>query len=188
MAPAGDFTENPAAMSRSFYTSNIVPQNPDNNRGIWVRLEKNVRGWAKQKGEVYVVTGPIFYNNKPYKPRNWISLTNKKENYVIDEYNDDDLVDPQTGLKNKELKKLAAQNGIAIPTHLYKIVYDPRAKQGIAFVVPNKSLPPQSLAQYATTIAEVEKLTYIRFFPQLPLEEQAKLKTQVDARQWLLGI
>ena len=65
MAPAEDFRESPSQMSESFFLSNMVPQNPDNNRGIWAYLEKNVRGWAKQRGDVYVITGPVFYGGKP---------------------------------------------------------------------------------------------------------------------------
>lgn len=62
LAPAADMTWNETAMQESFYFSNISPQLPQFNRGIWKELEEHVRGWAKQYDSVYVVTGPIFKN------------------------------------------------------------------------------------------------------------------------------
>ena len=47
MAPAEDFRKFPEQMDESFYLSNMVPQNSNNNRGIWAALEKNVRYWAQ---------------------------------------------------------------------------------------------------------------------------------------------
>ena len=45
LAPAHDFSFNKDAMSESFYMSNMSPQNPSFNRGIWGNLEKLVRSW-----------------------------------------------------------------------------------------------------------------------------------------------
>lgn len=60
MAPAADFTSNAAAMEESFYLSNMVPQNNAMNSGIWASLESATRSCAKELGEVYVLTGPVF--------------------------------------------------------------------------------------------------------------------------------
>lgn len=60
LAPAGDFRSNPAGMVDSFTLSNIVPQAPENNRGIWASLEGSVREMAARRGELYVVTGPVY--------------------------------------------------------------------------------------------------------------------------------
>ena len=40
--------------------SNISPQIPGCNRGIWKRLEKQVRMWAIKEQKLCVITGPIF--------------------------------------------------------------------------------------------------------------------------------
>jgi len=42
--------------------SNMSPQDPSFNRGIWETLESRVRSWAMEKNGVYVVTGPILKN------------------------------------------------------------------------------------------------------------------------------
>ena len=51
------------AMSETFYMSNMSPQVPMFNRGIWKELEEHVRNRAR-KEKLYVVTGPIFKSNK----------------------------------------------------------------------------------------------------------------------------
>ena len=59
LAPAHDFSFNKDAMSESFYMSNMSPQNPSFNRGIWGNLESLVRSWGTNSS-IYVVTGPIL--------------------------------------------------------------------------------------------------------------------------------
>jgi len=60
MNPAQDNTTNDAIMSESFLMSNMVPQNPNNNRGIWRALETQVRLWVTQGKDLYVITGPVY--------------------------------------------------------------------------------------------------------------------------------
>jgi endonuclease G len=43
-----------------FSLANMVPQIPENNRGPWGGIESAVRMMAKSKGNLYVVTGPIY--------------------------------------------------------------------------------------------------------------------------------
>jgi len=65
LAPAADFSYDEFALSQSFYMSNMSPQDPSFNRGIWKKLEEQVRNWAKKDKQIYVVTGPVL--NKKYK-------------------------------------------------------------------------------------------------------------------------
>ena len=64
LCPAADMDFNPVAMEESFFMSNISPQAPEFNRGIWKDLETEVRNWAKKEKKIYVVTGPVFRDNK----------------------------------------------------------------------------------------------------------------------------
>ena len=61
LAPAADFKFSKSAMSDTFLLSNMSPQIHSYNAGIWADLESLVRNIAKKEGDVYVVTGPIFY-------------------------------------------------------------------------------------------------------------------------------
>lgn len=62
LAPAADMSWSFAAISESFYYSNMSPQTPSFNRGIWKKLEELVRTWAIENDTVYVVTGPVLTN------------------------------------------------------------------------------------------------------------------------------
>lgn len=59
LAPSANMPE-PASQHESFSMANVVPQAPGNNRGIWANIERSVRNWAMQSGELYVVTGVAF--------------------------------------------------------------------------------------------------------------------------------
>ena len=52
LCPAADMRMSPGSMLETFYLSNISPQNPSFNRGIWSSLESVVRDWAKTKGRI----------------------------------------------------------------------------------------------------------------------------------------
>ena len=65
LVPAGDMTRNTLAMSESFFMSNMSPQDPSFNRGIWRKLESQIRNWSQDHDSIYVVTGPII--RSPYK-------------------------------------------------------------------------------------------------------------------------
>ncbi len=59
LAPAADMKWDEQAMRESFYLSNICPQNPNLNGGVWKDLEEQVRDLASQKGSIFVACGPI---------------------------------------------------------------------------------------------------------------------------------
>ena len=60
LAPASDMGWSSATMAESFYYSNMSPQIPGFNRGIWKKLEELVRTWAIENDALYIVTGPIL--------------------------------------------------------------------------------------------------------------------------------
>ena len=64
LAPAADMAFSERAMADSFYYSNMSPQQPKFNRGIWKKLEEQVRYFAVREGAVYVVTGPVLPKEK----------------------------------------------------------------------------------------------------------------------------
>ena len=66
LAPAADMAWSAESMHDCFYFSNIVPQRPECNRGIWKQLEENVRKIAKKTDTVKVFSGPVFEGPKKY--------------------------------------------------------------------------------------------------------------------------
>ena len=65
LAPAGDFHFSKSMMEQTFFMSNMTPQLPAFNRGIWKELEELVRGWGIRDGGLYVVTGPVLKSGLP---------------------------------------------------------------------------------------------------------------------------
>lgn len=66
LAPSADFRWNKEAMSESYYYSNMSPQLPDFNRGIWASTESFLREYvAENNHNLYVVTGGILTDDLP---------------------------------------------------------------------------------------------------------------------------
>lgn len=63
LCPAGDMTSSQEVMSETFFMSNMSPQEPGFNRGIWKKLEEQVRIWGTRE-KIWVVTGPVFKDSK----------------------------------------------------------------------------------------------------------------------------
>jgi endonuclease G, mitochondrial len=59
MSPSGDMPTQ-EAQDQSFLLSNMVPQTPELNRGIWEGVEQAVRDLGEREGELFLVTGPAF--------------------------------------------------------------------------------------------------------------------------------
>lgn len=63
VAPSGDMPDE-ISQQESFSLANMVPQVRENNRGVWEGIESTVRNMVKNRGELYVVTGPIFQGSQ----------------------------------------------------------------------------------------------------------------------------
>ncbi len=60
LCPSADRNDTEEENRATFYMSNISPQTPSLNRGVWKDLEEQVRRWAAQYDSVYVVAGGIL--------------------------------------------------------------------------------------------------------------------------------
>lgn len=61
MCPAGDNKWDAEAMYQSFSLINVCPQNASLNSGLWNSLEIDCRNWAKRFHDIYVICGPVFF-------------------------------------------------------------------------------------------------------------------------------
>ena len=144
LAPAADFAYNQKAMSESFIMTNIAPQAPLHNRGIWSRLEQDIRRLIKADKniqELYITTGVAFYKEKEY--------------------------DGKRTLGDKE-GTLGHFNGIRIPTYFFKVILDPKTGDNAAFLIPNTNqVGNQHYEQFRTSIRTVEKVAGMNLHPKL---------------------
>src|SRR5581483_1391383 len=58
MCPSADRTVTVADNQQLFFMSNMVPQAPDNNQGIWANFESYCRSLASAGNEVLIMCGP----------------------------------------------------------------------------------------------------------------------------------
>lgn len=61
--------------------------------------------------------------------------------------------------------KTIGTNKVQVPTHLYKIIFDPRQRATLSFIVPNQPFTLLDAPKYITTVEAVEEATNIKFFP-----------------------
>lgn len=64
LAPAADFRWSDEAMWETFLFTNCCPQDEELNNGMWNTLEKKCRTWARRYGKIYIVTGPVYGENR----------------------------------------------------------------------------------------------------------------------------
>ena len=153
MAPGADF---PGDLTHETYTlSNIVPQDPVMNKGIWNSLEEWIRRLVHSKdvatnSSVYVVTGPLWL------PRR------------------------QVGDGKFEYQHLALGRPpslVVVPTHFFKVVVVTRnekdaqnvcpIQQFACFVIANEeACPSKKLEDYVVPWKDLETVTGIQFFPK----------------------
>jgi endonuclease G len=177
LAPSEDFNNSCELMKETFVLSNVVPQiGAKFNRTIWARLEAEVRGIAKERGDVYVITGPV-----PRKAGG-VRTIKKADNDCNNEIRLDGS--PQKAIceaKNKNPKKNCV-NGVVVPIALYKIIYDPQQQIAYAYVLPNRDHPNKSGATalsyfdgFRTTVAILQNETGLKFFDDLPDDVRKKV-------------
>lgn len=66
LAPAADFRWSELGLAESYYATNIAPQLPAFNRGIWSELEELLRYYVYRRGDtgyLIVFTGPVLANS-----------------------------------------------------------------------------------------------------------------------------
>lgn len=131
LVPAADMKISYKAMSETFYMTNMSPQSPSFNRGVWNALEYGFRKTVLDYGDAYVITAPVLKG---------------------------------------DLKSL--RSGVAIPDFYYKIAYFPESNFMMAFLLPNKSLRGRSYKDYSVSVDDLEVLTGIDFFSDLPDSEE----------------
>ena len=84
LAPAADMKWSAEAMRESFYLSNMSPQDKSFNRGIWKKLEEQVRDWAVENKAIYITTGPILEPGLPTIGPNQIPIPKAFYKVILD--------------------------------------------------------------------------------------------------------
>lgn len=113
LAPAGDMKWSAKAMRESFYLSNICPQKPALNRGIWKELEEQSRLWATDYGALWIATGPVMADDMKRLGKNRVGVP-KAFYKVICYVSGNEYKAIAFILENKDYKKTSLKS-MAIP-------------------------------------------------------------------------
>jgi endonuclease G, mitochondrial len=158
LAPARDFTRSKEAMAATFLLSNISPQYPNTNQGIWQELEGQIRDMIRDVGEAWVVTGDAFMSrdSQQTSPKLWM--------------------------------KQGRQNRVAVPTPLFDAILTQDGKGrwcAYAFLIPNqpeRNTHPTS--RYLLSVDRLEQITGFDFFVELDTAVQNRIESAVPVWSW----
>jgi endonuclease G len=158
LIPAADLKWSVEALADSFYTSNMSPQVPEFNRGIWSKLEAIVRSFAVADGPIHVVTGPIRTNGPfPSIGENGASIPDHYFKVILD-YNEPGLKVIGFNLPNA---------GSPLPLTTYATTVDQvESVTGLDFFY----LIPDNLEQMLESQLDISLWDFIEF--QASLEER----------------
>jgi endonuclease G len=168
-APSADFKSSAKLMEDTFFFSNVVPQEGKGfNQGIWKRLEALVAKLAIDRGEIYVITGPIYQERKTIRLRA-----------------EGDACGRPVRLGKLPRTTIGGDN-VAVPAALYKIIYDPRLNRLNAYVLPNvdhreiqdTARDLEYLGKYRVGLGTVERLTGLTFMTALDERTQRMLRRE----------
>jgi endonuclease G len=84
LCPAADMSFSEQAMSETFFMSNMSPQAPSFNRGIWKELEDQVRDWALANDSLYVITGGLLIGNDSVIGANKVTVPKSFYKIILD--------------------------------------------------------------------------------------------------------
>ena len=89
-----------------------------------------------------------------------------------------------TGPIYKDAYKAIGKNKVAVPTHLYKVIFDPKRIEAIAFIMPNKKLNREDIPNYIVSIAEVEAETDLNFLSNLSADVEKRVESERADKVW----
>jgi endonuclease G, mitochondrial len=143
----------------TFLMTNIIPQAPDNNQGVWVQLENYSRQLVRSGKELFIISGGHGQGGIGSKG---LKATVGQGKVIV----------PAVTWKVILVldKPNAGVGGVDKNTRT------------IAVIIPNKQgVRYDPWQQYRTSVNEVEKLTGYQFFTNVPAEIRSIINAKVDA-------
>lgn len=169
MAPGDTFDRSVIALATTFLLSNMAPQTPSLNGGLWRRLEEWVRNIARAHRGVWVVTGNLF------------ALERRGDTAGAREFTE---IDPVDQIRNDK-RHWIGDGRVAVPTHGFKAILVARDSQEFAaygFIMPNQRRRlPGKVGDYLVPIDTIESLIGLDLFGALDDRLERKLESAPTA-------
>ena len=153
IAPSADRTRNEADNSSTFLMSNMMPQSPELNRGVWGDLEEYCRELVQSGKELYIVAGPVGSKGSIGKKEKIVVSTKTWKVIVV-------LDRPGFGLQ-----------GVTANTKV------------IAVMMPNDAtVKGKGWKSFRVPVKQVERETGLNFLSNVPPQVQQVIETKVDSQ------
>jgi endonuclease G len=153
IAPSADRTRNEADNSSTFLMSNMMPQVPEVNRGVWSDLEEYCRELVQQGKELYIIAGPVGRKGS----------IGRKEKIAVP-------------AKNWKVIAVLDRQGLG----MQGITSNTRA---IAVMMPNdSSVKGKGWKSFRVSVARVERETGLNFLSNVPSQVQQAIESKVDSQ------
>jgi endonuclease G len=143
LAPAVDMGFSKITMMESFYYSNMSPQVPGFNRGIWKQLEEQTRNWAIEYDSLYIVVGPIFSDSMKVIGPHRVAVPNAYYKVILDNHKGKEkmigFVMKNEGSKNSLQSFVVAVDSVEVLTGIdfFPLLEDSLETKLESFVVVN---------------------------------------------------
>lgn len=155
--PSGDRTKAEADNSATFLMTNMIPQAPEHNRGVWGNLEEYTRTLVEAGQEVYVIMGSY---GKGGKGSNGSAQTIDDGRITVPDHIWKVLVILPEG--EDDLSRVTAETRV------------------IAVNTSNSNTVSSSWGRYRTTVDAIESATGYDLLSTLPNEVQQVLEARLD--------
>ena len=154
MCPSADRTDNTNDNKLVFFMSNIVPQSPNNNEGVWGTFEDYCRTLAQSGYELLIICGPSGFNGSFIQPGQTVFIPAYTWKIVV-------VVPPGGG---NALSRIDA------------------ATRVISLRIPNSNGVSSSWQNYVTSARQIEVDTGFTFFTALSPDVASALRDKVDGQ------
>jgi len=153
IAPSADRTRNEADNSSTFLMTNMMPQVPELNRGVWGDLEEYCRELVQQGKELYIVAGPVGRKGS----------IGKKEKIAVP-------------AKNWKVIMVLDRQGLG----MQGVNANTRT---IAVIMPNDaSVKGRGWKSFRVSVARVERETGLNFLSNVSPQVQQVIESKVDSQ------
>ncbi len=159
LCPSDDRDGSPEENQETFFMTNMVPQAPENNRGIWKHLEEYTRTLIDQGNELYILAGTLGEGGTGSNGS--AKAIGKNNNILVPASIWKIIVVLPVG--DKDVARINAKTRV------------------IAVNMPNQNaIGADDWKKYRTSVDELERLTGYDFLSNVPTSVQAVIEAGVD--------
>ena len=151
MCPSADRTDAVSNNVAVFYMSNVIPQTPENNQGVWAQFESYCRSLTNGNNEILITCGPSGFSGARI-PSGHVAIPSNVWKVVV-------VVPPGPGTA---LSRLSPTNRV------------------ISLRVPNTTTVTTPWQQYVTTARAIELETGLNFFSAVPPTIASAYRARID--------